>query len=89
MEAVQKTPEREAFYKKIDGENLVAHCMLSGANKTFKLQSVTYPAPAGALAFNPQRSTHATREISTVRETIEPAATAIRSVRPATAATSA
>src|SRR5260370_4561008 len=24
MEAVQKTPEREAFYKKIDGENLSA-----------------------------------------------------------------
>src|SRR4051794_41714245 len=24
MEAVQKTPEREAFYKKIDGENLCA-----------------------------------------------------------------
>jgi gentisate 1,2-dioxygenase len=24
MEAVQKTPEREAFYKKIDGENLAA-----------------------------------------------------------------
>ena len=24
MEAVQKTPEREAFYKKIDGENLTA-----------------------------------------------------------------
>ena len=24
MEAVQKTPEREAFYRKIDGENLTA-----------------------------------------------------------------
>ena len=24
MEAVQKTPEREAFYRKIDGENLSA-----------------------------------------------------------------
>jgi len=24
MEAVQKTPEREAFYKKIDGQNLSA-----------------------------------------------------------------
>src|SRR2546423_9218333 len=24
MEAVQKTPEREAFYRKIDGENLAA-----------------------------------------------------------------
>ena len=24
MEAVAKTPEREAFYKKIDGENLLA-----------------------------------------------------------------
>ena len=24
MEAVQKTPERELFYKKIDGENLSA-----------------------------------------------------------------
>jgi gentisate 1,2-dioxygenase len=24
MEAVQKTPEREAFYQKIDGENLSA-----------------------------------------------------------------
>ena len=24
MEAVQKTPEREAFYRKIDGDNLSA-----------------------------------------------------------------
>ena len=30
MEAVEKTPEREAFYKKIDGENLSARWNVMG-----------------------------------------------------------
>src|SRR4030088_2347197 len=43
MEAVQKTPEREAFYRKIDGENLSALWNVMGALITPEPKSACRP----------------------------------------------
>src|ERR1700676_3454095 len=43
MEAVQKTPEREAFYKKIDGENLSALWNVMGDLITRERRSACRP----------------------------------------------
>ena len=43
MEAVQKTPEREAFYKKIDGENLSALWNVMGDLITPEPRSACWP----------------------------------------------
>ena len=51
MEAVQKTPEREAFYKKIDGENLSALWNVLG-----DLSRRSREAPAGRICGNSIRS---------------------------------
>jgi gentisate 1,2-dioxygenase len=51
MEAVQKTPEREAFYKKIDGENLSALWNVMG-----DLITPERRAPAGRICGSSIRS---------------------------------
>src|SRR2546429_9701744 len=43
MEAVQKTPEREAFYRKIDGENLSALWHVTGQLITPEPKSACRP----------------------------------------------
>jgi len=51
MEAVTKTPEREAFYKKIDGQNLSALWNVLG-----DLVTPSRAAPAGRICGNSTRS---------------------------------
>ena len=52
MEAVQKTPEREAFYKKIDGENLSALWNVTGRSRSRRSRE----APAGRICGSSIRS---------------------------------
>lgn len=65
---------------RVDEDSIIARCVASNSNKTFKTASCVVPGPTDTKRFDPARSIHAIRESEIINEPIAAAAEQIRTL---------